>query len=281
MSWVKLDDQYPDHPKIVEVGPLGMALHTAATCYCARYLTDGFVPTAMITRLINLDGISVESNGVSNSVSHKKITDQLTLVGLFEIVPGGFIVHDYLKYNPHGDHVKAEREANTKRQAEWRAAHPKKQVSNAVSNGVTNGTIILPRSRTPTRTRINGIKGDNKVVVEGQKNENPAASKPFLTDPADRIWRIIKPGSLVIPPTLRESTIPVIDLALRRNGGDEQKTANEGKTYFDAWCGRRGKDGKYYSPSGRGWIDWWASGEIPSQYDGNSGQGFVPTEYIT
>lgn len=30
MSWGKFDDQYPDHPKIREVGPLGMALHTSA-----------------------------------------------------------------------------------------------------------------------------------------------------------------------------------------------------------------------------------------------------------
>ena len=125
-------------------------------------------------------------------------------------------------------------------------------------------------------------KAKSENEDENEANEiSAAASQTFSSDPADRIWRIIKPGSLVIPPTLRESTIPVIDLALRRNGGDEQKTAVEGKTYFDAWCGRRGKDGKFYSPSGRGWIDWWAQGEIPSPHDGNSGQGFVPTEYIT
>src|SRR4029453_3116326 len=43
MSWVRLDDQYPDHPKVRALGPLGLALQTAAICYCGRYLTDGFL----------------------------------------------------------------------------------------------------------------------------------------------------------------------------------------------------------------------------------------------
>ena len=51
MTWVKLDDSYPDHPKITQVGPLGMALHTAATCYASKYLTDGFIPAAQIPKL--------------------------------------------------------------------------------------------------------------------------------------------------------------------------------------------------------------------------------------
>jgi hypothetical protein len=128
MSWAKFDDQYPDHPKIVEVGPLGMALHTAATCYCARYLTDGFIPSAMIGRLINWDGIN---NADGNAVTNKQVTDKLTRAGLLEIVPGGYKVHDYLEYNPPAEHVKAERAANKARQARWKK-------NNAVSNTVNN-----------------------------------------------------------------------------------------------------------------------------------------------
>jgi hypothetical protein len=152
MSWAKFDDQYPDHPKIVEVGPLGMALHLAATCYCARYLTDGFVATAMIPRLLNLDGIYRISNAVSNAVTHKEITDELTRVGLFEVVPGGFMVHDYLKYNPPAAKVKQEREESAARQASWKAAHPKKDKnarSNGVSNANSNALLRPSRTRTP------------------------------------------------------------------------------------------------------------------------------------
>lgn len=141
MSWAKFDDQYPDHPKIVEVGPLGMALHIAATCYCARYLTDGFVPSAMISRLISFDGIQVISNGVSNAVTNNQVTNELVRVGLFEVVEGGYRVHDYLEYNPPAEQIKAERLENARRQQEWRKKHRDEKGkfdSNVVTNTVTN-----------------------------------------------------------------------------------------------------------------------------------------------
>jgi hypothetical protein len=146
MSWAKLDDQYPDHPKIIEVGPLGMALHTAAICYCARYLTNGFIPTAMISRLISLDNIFIiDSNSVSHAVSHKEITEALVKVNLLETVPGGYMLHDYLIYNPSGAEVKRIRDENAKRQAEWRKEHREDNgkfgdipVSNDDSNALYN-----------------------------------------------------------------------------------------------------------------------------------------------
>ena len=148
MPWAKFDDQYYDHSKIVEVGPLGMALHTAATCYCARHLTDGFVPTAMLARLINLEGIYIMRNGVSNGVTVALLTDDLVRSGLFESVPGGIMVHDYLEYNPVSEKVKAERAATKQRQQRWRDDHreangefnaDRNAVTNAVTNGVSNG----------------------------------------------------------------------------------------------------------------------------------------------
>lgn len=135
----------------------------------------------------------------------------------------------------------------------------------ALGNGLGNG---LPNHELP-----NIPKGINDVNVnvngegeEGTENpsSSPASPPPFQpTDPADRVWRLIKPSSYNIPPTLRESVIPIIDAVLHRHKMDESKAAEEGKTYFDAWCKRRGKNGKYYSPNGTGWIDWWAQGEIP------------------
>jgi len=131
MSWCKLDDQYTDHPKIVKVGPLGMALHVACMCYCARYLTDGFIPAKKLPTLVNFDGIIENGNAVSNAT----LTQELINNNLLDVVEGGYYVHDYLIYNPPAEQVKAERQANAARQAAWKIAHPKK--SNGVSNTVT------------------------------------------------------------------------------------------------------------------------------------------------
>ena len=45
--WARLDDAILDNPEeIIAAGPLGFALHVAAITWCARNLTDGFIPQA-------------------------------------------------------------------------------------------------------------------------------------------------------------------------------------------------------------------------------------------
>ena len=43
MGWVRLDDSFATNPKILTVGPLGMAMQVAAICYANRHLTDGVI----------------------------------------------------------------------------------------------------------------------------------------------------------------------------------------------------------------------------------------------
>src|SRR3990167_2964612 len=52
MAWVRLDEEFPDHPKIVSAGPLAAWLYVAGLCYCNRLLTNGFIPEDQISRLI-------------------------------------------------------------------------------------------------------------------------------------------------------------------------------------------------------------------------------------
>ena len=118
------------------------------------------------------------------------------------------------------------------------------------------------KDKTESENKSEAEEGtENPPLSPASPPASPPAFKP--ADPADRVWRLIKPSSYNIPPTLRESVIPIIDAVLHRHKMDESKAAEEGKTYFDAWCKRRGKNGKYYSHNGTGWIDWWAQGEIP------------------
>jgi len=186
MTWVRVDDQYPDHPKIALVGPLGLALHMAAACYAARYLTDGFVPRAQIRKLINLDGIFRESNGVSNgvsnavsngvshAVSHEEVTAELVAAGLFDVVDGGFRVHDYLDYNPNAQQVKAERKESADRQAAWRQKNKRNAVSNAVTNAVTNGLVTAAPYPYPFP-----IKKEEEEEEEEEDGQSNAVTNPL------------------------------------------------------------------------------------------------------
>ena len=136
MSWLKIDDQFPDHPKVVEAGPLASWLHVCGMAYCARYLTDGFIPGGQIRKLADVDNAS-------------DLAAKLVQAGLWETVDGGFVVHDYLDYNPSAEEVKAKRRAGAKRQEEWRN---KQRAENGhyVSNAVTDTLQTLPVTPIPS-----------------------------------------------------------------------------------------------------------------------------------
>lgn len=137
MTWARFDDQFPDHPKVAEVGPLGGWLHVCAICYCSRMLTDGFVPKGQVRKLADIDDVT-------------PLLTALVAAGLWEECEGGYRVHDYLEYNPAAEQVKAQRKANADRQARFRermresesdsvTESTNKEESNAVTNAATNG----------------------------------------------------------------------------------------------------------------------------------------------
>lgn len=109
MPWVKLDDGFFDHPKALAAGPLGIAMFVAGLCYCSRHLTDGFIPAEAVPRLISLP-----------PKQSARVSSDLVRAGLWRTCPGGFIVHDYLEYQPSRAQVNAERQAARKRMHERR-----------------------------------------------------------------------------------------------------------------------------------------------------------------
>ncbi len=109
MPWVRLDDQFPDHPKIDQAGPLAGWLYVCGLAYCNRQLTDGFIPKGTMPRL-------------SSVPSPAKHAAALVAAGLWDIVEGGWQIHDYHDFQPTREKVLAERAAATARQQKRRAS---------------------------------------------------------------------------------------------------------------------------------------------------------------
>lgn len=100
MPWVRLDDGFDDHPKILDLSDQAYRLHVGALCFCARTLTDGFVSTGALRRLVNGGHVS-----------------ELVDAGLWE--PDGeegWWIHDFLDYNQSAQQVLEEREKARERQ---------------------------------------------------------------------------------------------------------------------------------------------------------------------
>ena len=117
MAWLKIDDQFADHPKIVQAGPLASWLHMTAMCYAARYLTDGFVPRKALPRMVDFSGVTQDGTPIDVGT----LAAQLVTAGLWAATETGWQIHDYLEYNPSRAQVLGERAAARERVADTRA----------------------------------------------------------------------------------------------------------------------------------------------------------------
>ena len=113
MAWVRLDEEFPDHPKVVTAGPLAGWLHVCALAYCNRHLTDGFVPRAQVARLVNFDGMLVDYAGddgdarLAHEPTAYEMAEVLVDVGMWEERRGGYLIHDFLHFQPSRADVEA------------------------------------------------------------------------------------------------------------------------------------------------------------------------------
>ena len=96
MTWVRLDDHFADHPKILGLSDAAYRAFVDGLCYSARYLTDGQIPTAAVKVVTR---------------SRPKPVAELIDAGLWEQNGAGVIVHHYLEFQPSRSTVEATREA--------------------------------------------------------------------------------------------------------------------------------------------------------------------------
>lgn len=94
MSWARLDDAFPDHPKVAALSAEAFRVHVSAICYAARFLTDGRIPRQMARRWAD-----------------PEVIEELVAGGLWEVDADGYAVHDYLDFNPSRETVEKAREA--------------------------------------------------------------------------------------------------------------------------------------------------------------------------
>jgi len=55
MGWVRLDDNFADHPKVLRLSDSAFRLYIESLCYANRQLTDGFIPNAVYAKLSKED----------------------------------------------------------------------------------------------------------------------------------------------------------------------------------------------------------------------------------
>ena len=99
MPWIRFEDNFPQHPKVLALSDAAFRLHVSAIGYAAQHLTDGHVSSAALRSLTRRTSLPAE----------------LVVAGLWETNADGYNVHDYLHYQPSRADVQAHRDADRER----------------------------------------------------------------------------------------------------------------------------------------------------------------------
>ena len=96
MAWVRIEDTFPEHPKVLGLSADAFRLYVIGLCYASRYLTDGFVPALIVVR-------------------SPRLVSELVDAGLWAPTgdDDGYAIHDYLVYQPSRVEVEERRKAQS------------------------------------------------------------------------------------------------------------------------------------------------------------------------
>lgn len=95
MSWLRIDDRFTEHPKFAGWSPAERWDWLALLCYCARYRTQGVLPSDA-----NLLPILHSSARTSQAVRLQMLLQKAVAAGLADDTPAGYRVHHWDDYNP-------------------------------------------------------------------------------------------------------------------------------------------------------------------------------------
>jgi hypothetical protein len=159
MAWGKLDDGYHGHRKIRRAGLAAVGVHAMAISYSSAYGLDGFVDVdwiaqvipdaderrAILERLLRLRLFEEVTRGEVRDVKNR--AGVTVRVGPFE--DDGYLLHDFLAYNPSAAEVSAERESRSKAgkmgaAKRWKSDSSPNGKSHNTSHGKSNGSH-MPR----------------------------------------------------------------------------------------------------------------------------------------
>ena len=143
MTWIRIDDQMPDHPKIEPLSDAAFRWTIRALSYANRFLTNGVLPSAFLDRVPD------------------DVRGELVTRGVWEQGRDGHTrIHDYLDYQPSKAEIQRQRKATRQRVARFRErekeprpAQSRNAVTNAVTNAVSNGAPVPSRPTPPRPSR--------------------------------------------------------------------------------------------------------------------------------
>lgn len=141
MSWVRLDDGFAGHRKVLPLSDAAFRLEVAAICWCNQHANDGHLNAADVRLLCGY---------LADPGAAKAAVLELVAARLWDVTDTGHKLHDYDKYQPSAAERQASNEAAAERMRKFRerrhgkkeSLHPHGQAADGYS--VTDGVTVTP-----------------------------------------------------------------------------------------------------------------------------------------
>ena len=132
-----------------------------------------------------------------------------------------------------------------------------------------DGAVLTPSIDLKPNT-LSLTETTTQITTENTQREEPAAAAPplpvFSTSPsiqAERTWQKVT-NQATMPSTIRnDATEMILGLSMRYAWGEE--LCGYLTPYWEAWCNHKTKDGRPYSRTSAGWLEWAVAGQIPPE----------------
>lgn len=226
MTWGKISDDFHSHPKTWEVGLEGNGLLMRSISYACDHLTDGFLPAAWVKAQL--------PRGDRRGTLAKMVG-----AGVFELVTGGYVIHDFDHYNPRREEVKGARsDVSEKRsKAGKKGAEARWGKANANGKPMANGK----QTDDPDPEPVPNVASDPPSLLD--EREAAAAEtvgaewggKPPTFDAVVRIGEAVRPSLHVLDHS-------VLSAMHAHPHADHVSCAHEAA----AWAARPGRPWEYF-----------------------------------
>lgn len=189
MPWVRIDEGFYQHPKVIQAGPLGQALQIAALCYCNNNLTDGVLSRAAAGMLLDFSGVAVPAEDETFSswepTTWDTVASRLVELGMWEAVEGGFKIHDFRDYQPTKREVLRLRK---QRSESGRKGGLAKGQANAQASAKASAkqTPEQVPSKSSSKTEANDLAKSKPVPVPVPGSVPGSGSEPVTEPKADQ-----------------------------------------------------------------------------------------------
>ena len=165
MTWIKLDDNAVDHPKVESLSDRAFRWWVKGLSYASRFLTDGVLPPIFWKKV--------------PAPSRAELTDQK----LWDWHDPNFEIHDYLAHQSSKETVSKKKADTAERVAKHRAAK-RNAVTGTGSNAVTGANGNAPVTSPDTENREQIQRTDTETTTTSS-----LPSRPLISGEANpRTW---------------------------------------------------------------------------------------------